>query len=1196
MQPERDAAPAATPPGDTTTANVVQHAVEQFIELHGAGQAPDLAGFVQRFPAEQRARILTQCREFLAFDGLLGHQEWAPAPPGGSHDGRSFGDFTIHEELGRGGMGVVYLATQRSLQRRVALKVMASGLTLSKRHVERFRREAAAAAQLRHPAIVAVHALTEVDGTFALAMDYVAGRNLADILDDLRLANGDAQNSIEGSLGLAKEKGYVAECAMFVAQLASALAVAHQANVVHRDLKPRNLMLDDRRQVRLLDFGLAKSLGEGSISMSGEITGTAHYMSPEQTLAKRVAVDHRADIWALGVILYEMLTLRRPFDGKNLQQIVYEICFQEPVPLQRRNPKVPRDLVTVCQKALEKDPNKRYQTAAEFEADLLRFLRWEPIHARPAGTMTRLAKWVRRHRTETLLAGGLATAGLITLAVGWYAGQQADALLTRAAVADAEGRFETAYALARDALALRNDATTRDRLVYYGEKGRRIAAEAVGKALRSNQLIAKDRELATLVALAAEAQHSSSATRSAVLDALGSSLPQALQRDGKRNQLVGIDVSPDGTLAVTRGHGEATVWDLATRTARYGLRGHGEQLPIDGAVFVGTDGLVTIGADTMQRWRLQDGARGPTVSLPGIVGDVKVAAAAPRVLLTYRGALVQAFDVERMAPCSPPVGHDVHVVASALSPCGRFAATSCGDDGGVRLWRVADGQSVRATPAIPRGRVRALAFAPDSAMLAAAVDHGVDLLRVADGEVVGRVQHSDAVVALDFDHSGTRLLSGSRDRTARLWRLDAGAVDTAFATEVATLTGHVGPVNHVAFDQSGQLALTATGGRAGELFVFDVGTGQATGTAVHTTQVGPSIKAAEFTPDGRAVLALAGTDRALVWAFGSTRGVVTMRQSAWAWASAFDPSGMRLVTAGDDERLRLWSAHDGSLLWATEKLGNPINAVDIDDSGERVASSTSDGIVRLHRLADQYELARLVGHDDRVSTVRFQAGGRQLLTAGRHQKNRGLAIVWQVDTQSRRCAVARPVPIVAAALSPAGDLLATVDDQSPTVQLWTVPEGAARGSITAHDAAITSVCFGPDGQSLLTASRDRTASIHDLDGKPQRTFRSDRRLKFAVWSHDGRLVLTGSDGDNPVAQLWSIADGSEQLRFTDHRGTLTHGAFSPDGAWVATAALDGTTCVWPTDPVAIARRLPLRTPTDSERGEYGLPTPPSPPK
>ncbi|HEB51880.1 MAG TPA: serine/threonine protein kinase, partial [bacterium] len=415
----------------------VQRAVERFVELHTSGRSPDPLSFAQDYEESLRGEILMQCREFLTFDGLFGAQEWQEAVPE-PDDGRTFGDFQILEELGRGGMGVVYLARERSLDRTVALKVMASGLTLSKRHVERFRREAMATAQLRHPAIVPVHRLVEVDGTFALAMDYVAGRNLADVLDDLRLANGDGEGVHTGSLGIAKEKGYVAECALLAAQVASALATAHHNHVVHRDLKPRNLMIDDRRQVRLLDFGLAKSLDEGreSLSMSGEITGTAHYMSPEQTLAKRVDVDHRADIWSLGVILYELLTLRRPFDGKNLQQVVYEICFKEPVPIHKRNAKVPRDLVTICNKALEKDPQNRYQTAAEFEADLQRFLSWEPIHARPAGAWTRASKFIRRHRKESALIAALLATAIAIWGILWFRAaadqRRADELLQRA--------------------------------------------------------------------------------------------------------------------------------------------------------------------------------------------------------------------------------------------------------------------------------------------------------------------------------------------------------------------------------------------------------------------------------------------------------------------------------------------------------------------------------------------------------------------------------------------------------------------------------------------------------------------------------------------------------------------------------------------------------------------------------------------
>ncbi|HIE70915.1 MAG TPA: serine/threonine protein kinase, partial [Planctomycetes bacterium] len=440
---------------------------------------------------------------------------------------RTIGGYAIERELGRGGMGVVYLAKQKSLNRRVALKVMASGLTLSKRHVERFRREAMSTAQLSHRAIVPVHSLIEVDGTFALAMDYVAGRNLADMLDDLRLANNEGEGVAVGTLGIASEKGYVAECAILVAEVASALAVAHHNQIVHRDLKPRNLMIDDRRQVRLLDFGLAKSLDatRESLSMSGEITGTAHYMSPEQTLAKRVEVDHRADIWSLGVILYEILTLRRPFDGKNLQQIVYEICFKEPVPLQRRNAKVPRDLVTICQKALEKDPVKRYQTATEFEADLQRFLRWEPVHAKPASAWTRATKFVRRHRTESAIA---ATALIVTTVVmAWVmiSNAQDDAtvktLLQRAEQRAMAGDYGLAITLTNQALEIRNENGIRDRLGRYHAENKRIANEAAWKATRSQQLLEYDREGALKLALEAEDQLSSAVTRSAVLGALG---------------------------------------------------------------------------------------------------------------------------------------------------------------------------------------------------------------------------------------------------------------------------------------------------------------------------------------------------------------------------------------------------------------------------------------------------------------------------------------------------------------------------------------------------------------------------------------------------------------------------------------------------------------------------------------------------
>jgi serine/threonine protein kinase/WD40 repeat protein len=1247
VRDERDVA-AATPAADASQRTSVQQAVEQFVELHSTGAAPDAKTFAARFTEDLRPLILAQVREFLAFDGLLGHQEWSePAAPkdgtavagsgtegadvGGSSGGqigRVFGDFLIQEELGRGGMGVVYLAQQRSLHRRVALKVMAAGLTLSKRHVERFRREAAAAAQLRHPAIVAVHALAEVDGTFALAMDYVAGRNLADILDDLRLQNGAASSdeadaatkrkplAVEGTLGLAPEKGYVAECAMFVVQLASGLAAAHQAGIVHRDLKPRNLMLDDRRQVRLLDFGLAKSLGEGSISMSGEITGTAHYMSPEQTLAKRVAVDHRADIWALGVILYEMLTLQRPFDGRNLQQVVYEICFREPLALTRKNPKVPRDLATICQKALEKDPQNRYQTAAEFEADLQRFLRWEPIHAEPAGPMTRLAKWTRRHRTETTIAALLAAGCVVLLAIGFWRGQRADQLLRDAEQVAEAGKFEDACALAEQALALRNDAATRERLRAYGEAGKRIEAETAVQAGLSRELIERDRELAIQVALAADQRHTTALTRSTVLAALGSGQTvRTLRADGDTpapGGLRGIASSADGRLVATCGYADGAIrlWDPATGALRAVLQGHRDKVPVAGIAFCG-DVLWSASTDqTLRSWQLPAGTPLRTLSLPGAAARLDVDQASTRALvscvMSQRGEhRLQAFDLVKGEAIGPPFESPQVLAAAAFSACGNFAACCRGSHDTLAVWRTVDGTAVR-VPVLeqPQARVRFLAFAPDRAVLAVAVDRSVLLYDLATGTCIGRAAHSGEVTTLAFEGKGQRLLSGSRDGTARVWELPrdgAGALAgaTAALREVATLLGHTGSVERVAFAADGLLALTATGSQAGELRLFDVAPGRTNaGTAVRRYEVGPSIESVALLPDGRGAVALAGRAlagraRALVWDFTGDRGVVTMRQPGEVPAVAFAPNGDWLFTAGDDRRLRAWSCKDGRHAWIGEPFERPLQRLAVAPNGETLATTTTSGDVHLVRGGDGAPLRTLAKGLGPQLAVCFVDDGRTLLLFG-NDGDRGVVRSLPSDGGAAAVRVTLTGPLLAGDVGPDGRTLATIVRDSAVVQLWTLPasgDGAAapRAELRTGQKGLTSVHFaGQD--TVLVAARDGSIVQLHLDGRELARCRGDLPVAFAIAAPDGEHLVTGG----AEAHLWRLGDRSDHLWFRGHRASVVDAAWSPDGAWLATCSADGTTCIWPRDPVATARRLPLRTPTDAERQKYGLPGDPAP--
>jgi serine/threonine protein kinase/WD40 repeat protein len=1186
MDADRQAA-AATPPG-ADDAEAVQRAVEQFIERHASGEQPDLGAFVAGLPEPLRPRVLAQCREYLAFDGLLGHQPWQPTPSAAPGGGRTFGEFTILEELGRGGMGVVYLAQQPSLHRRVALKVMASGLTLSKRHVERFRREAAAAAAVRHPAIVPVHTLIEVDGTFAMAMDFVAGRNLGDLLDDLRLRAGPDGAPANEPLGLAPEKGYVAECAMFAAQLASGLAAAHQAGVVHRDLKPRNLMLDDRRQVRLLDFGLAKSLDDGSISISGEIAGTPHYMSPEQTLAKRVEVDHRADVWALGVILYELLTLKRPFDGRSLQQIVYEICFVEPTPIHKRNPRVPRDLATVCMKALEKDPNRRYASAAEFEADLLRFLRWEPVHARPASTWTRASKWMRRHRTETAVAAIAAFAGLAAVGFDVVRGRQADGILARAADAAQQGKLGDAYQLAAQALALRPDDATRARMERYAEADKRIDAESAALAMRSANLIGRDRERALQLALQADDLRSSASTRTALLEALGSgSLARTLRLpDGASPRFVGARLSPDGRLAATIGYaGHAQLWDVADGAPRAALRGHGAEGTVVGVAFCGDGAVATAGTDrTLRWWRASDGAPLRAVELPGVAAALQASADGRRLLvLCYSGAEgpfhAQAYDAASGAPLGPQRTFPQLVLTAAFAPDGRHAAASSGQD--VQLWRVDDGADVGAT-AKAGGRVRAFAFTRDGQRLAVAGGRAITVLATSDGRTLAAGAHSQDVTALAFDGGGERLLSGARDRTARVWQLPPTTPGGAGELrEIATLTGHQGGVDHVAFDAADQFALTATGDGAGELRVFDVGSGRPIlGTALHRYEAGPSIEAADFAADGRSALALAGQGRALVWDFGRARGVATLRQAAGAAAVAAAGSD-HVVTVGSDGRARLWRTDDGALGWATPPLGDPLTCVDVDRTTQRfAAASRQSGTVRLRDLMDGAGPQEFAAHGEAVTALRFVADGR-LFTAG--VTNRiGEFALWNARTGERLASGSRPRAIGAADVTADGALCAVAEVDDTTVRLLSLPDGAVRAEMPTAKSRVVAVQFTKAGDALLVAERDGLVHVHGIDGTLRTTIRTDQTLRRAVWSPDSASILTGGDGSVAEAVLWHVADGSERLRFRGHRGPIEWATFLGDGSACATAARDGTVCLWPTDPAAFARRLIPPPPADGK--------------
>src|SRR5262245_32267419 len=436
-----------------------------------AGEAVDVEAVAREHPghAAELRRLLPAlgALDELSRSGAEGPS--GVAPPHAELTSGVLGDFRILQEVGRGGMGIVYEAEQISLGRRVALKMLPFAATMDPRQLQRFKNEAQAAAHLQHQNIVPVHYVGCERGVHFYAMQFIDGQTLAAVIRELRhlagrekanngvsagaagtlasdLASGrwaparrtapelqstatyvpalapPAETTAPPAAALSTERStkstaFFRTAAQLGIEAAEALEYAHQQGVIHRDIKPGNLLVDAGGRLWVTDFGLARLGGDVGLTMTGDLLGTLRYMSPEQALAQRVAVDPRTDVYSLGVTLYELLTLERAYNGRNREEILRQIAFEEPRPPSRLNTAVPAELETIVLKAMAKNPEERYTTAQDFADDLKRFLEDKPIRARRPTLRQRAAKWARRHKTVVRAALVVCLLAVVALAV-----------------------------------------------------------------------------------------------------------------------------------------------------------------------------------------------------------------------------------------------------------------------------------------------------------------------------------------------------------------------------------------------------------------------------------------------------------------------------------------------------------------------------------------------------------------------------------------------------------------------------------------------------------------------------------------------------------------------------------------------------------------------------------------------------------
>ncbi len=380
------------PHGDYKIDDQLERAITGYLDRINSGESLDPAQILAENP-KWGHEILESLEHFLKL-GISSHDH---TPLG------TLGDYTLRRQIGRGGMGVVYEAWQNSMDRQVALKVLPSGIAADDKAFHRFMREAKTAGRLNHQNVVSVYGMGVEQNTPYYSMEMVEGETLAKVLAKIK----EADDETETPFGKKGQQQFYLNIAAAFADVADGLQHAHSRGVIHRDIKPSNLILDSEGRLRILDFGIARLEGQESLTISGDLVGTPLYMSPEQARQKKIPVDHRTDVYSLGATMYEMLTGRPPFKGKDHQDTLSQIIERDPTEPRKIHPRVPRDLETVVLKCLRKDPADRYGTAEALGQDFKRFVRGDPIEARPQGRWEKARRRLKRYRRHVFVGVAL---------------------------------------------------------------------------------------------------------------------------------------------------------------------------------------------------------------------------------------------------------------------------------------------------------------------------------------------------------------------------------------------------------------------------------------------------------------------------------------------------------------------------------------------------------------------------------------------------------------------------------------------------------------------------------------------------------------------------------------------------------------------------------------------------------------------
>ncbi|WP_165226703.1 protein kinase domain-containing protein [Aquisphaera insulae] len=1116
--------------GSAERAVLVQELVSLELEYRRrGGESSRAEDYLARFPEIDPAWFVAELGgtgpSAAPLPAARGPSEPAGEPP------RQIGKFRLVERVGTGGFGTVWRAVDVPLGREVALKIPHSHLMDGEEDVARFYREARAIAQLRHPGIVPVHEVMVRDGLPILVCDYVTGTSLRDLL-------GRGRPSARGA-------------AQLVARVADTLAYAHAMGAIHRDIKPANIMTerassrpglpaDDLSatwagEPKIVDFGLA-FLDDEAIQLThdGAVIGTPAYMSPEQA-AGRVAgrpIDHRTDIYSLGVVLYELLTGTIPFSGGRVE-VLARVLDAEPIPPRRLDRSTPRDLESICLKAMAKEPRHRYATASAMADDLRRFLVGEPVAARPISPWRRILRRAHRRPAEAAMAlmavvTALAVCGLV---LGYLYHQ----------------RLEVEFH-ATD-LARRGEAHQRElaeSLLYFHRMAlaeREWTANNIDRVERLLEECPPNSRGWEWRYLKQQCRHERLTLRHA-------------QPSDPSWTVSGVRFLDDGRLASASKDGVLRIWDAADGRCLHRLSESTRPLYAL-AVQPGT-GLVAAGGDD------------------GVL----------RIWDPDGGRLMRRIDT----------GPDT-IYALAYSLDGRHLASGHGypaleevdhmrGKGVVRLWDAADGRLERALRGHTQN-VMGLAYSPDGKHLAsvsgswlivpqAASRPGELILwEAATGAEVRRMAgHEGPLTGLGYSPDGTLIATSSWDGTVKLW-------DACRGTLRRTLVGHKDWVLAVAFSPGG--SQLASAGADGAIKLWDLNPGRDGETLRGHTK---NVTSVAYSPDGRHLASGSSDQTVKLWDVDGRRETRVWREAAGPVARvAFFADGRRLLVSTNREdaagnvapRLMVLDTLEGPRV--LDDIGNqegvrgrPVDGIAARPDGGLIASAYLGGRIEARSAPDWRVVFRRDEPANRFQSVALSPDGRTLVVVGQFNAylpdgraapnvtgDNALAIAFHLETGAEiwRIAGTETGLIRDVAFSPDGVTVATADNIG-SVTLLDAATGRVRALLRGHNRVASHVAFSPDGKYLASASWDSTVVVWDLaNGRIAARLQGHMRSVLCVaFSPDGRRLASTSE--DRTVRLWDVPSGQELITLRGHSDIVTSVAFSPDGNRLVTAGADGT--------------------------------------